>query len=73
MLDLLSRKLALAPLDDEPYTDDDRQAVAEADAWLAHNDPIPIENLLSEFGLTLTDWEVMAQTPLAGQNGQRNG
>lgn len=73
MLDPLSRKLALSPLDDEPYTAEDRQAVAEAGEWLAHNDAIPIENVLSEFGLTMADWEVMGNTPLAGQNGQRNG
>ena len=73
MLDLLSRKLALAPLDDEPYTDEDRQAVADADEWLAHHDPIPIENVLSEFGLTMSDWEVMRNTPLAAPIGLRNG
>src|SRR5580692_4773392 len=41
MLDPLSRKLANAPLDDEPFTEEDRQAVAEADEWLKHNKPIP--------------------------------
>jgi hypothetical protein len=37
MLDPLSRKLALAPIDDEPFTEQDTQAVAEADQWLDHN------------------------------------
>jgi hypothetical protein len=73
MLDPLSRKLALAPIDDEPFTEQDRQAVAEADQWLQHNQPIPLENVLADFGLTMTDWETMAKTPLAEENGQRDG
>jgi hypothetical protein len=31
MLDPLSSKLALAPTDDEPFTEEDRRAIAEAD------------------------------------------
>ena len=75
MLDPFSRKLALAPIDDEPFTDEDRQAVAEADEWLKHNEPIPLENVLSDFGLTLADWEVMGKTPLPEDkaNGKRDG
>ena len=65
MLDPLSRKLALAPFDDEPFTGEDRQAVAEADEWSKHNEPIPLENTLADFGLTMADWESMAKTPLA--------
>lgn len=72
MLDSLSRKLALAPIDDEPFTDEDRQAVAEADEWLKHNQPIPLESVLAEFGLTMADWETMAKTPLPEENGSRN-
>jgi len=64
MLDPLSRKLALAPFDDEPFTEEDRQAVAEADEWSKHNQPIPMEEVLADFGLTMTDWEIMAKTPL---------
>jgi hypothetical protein len=72
MLDPLSRKLALAPIDDEPFTADDRQAVAEAEEWLKHNKPIPLEDVLADFGLTLTDWETMAKTPLLEENGKPN-
>lgn len=64
MLDPLSRKLALAPFDDEPFTEEDRQAVAEADEWSKHNQPIPMEEVLADLGLTITDWETMAKTPL---------
>lgn len=72
MLDPLSRKLALAPLDDEPFTEEDRQAVAEADEWRKHNQPVPLENVLADFGLTMTDWETMAKTPLPEENGTPN-
>lgn len=64
MLDPFSRKLALAPYDDEPFTEEDRQAVAEASDWSKHNQPIPMEEVLADFGLSMTDWETMAQTPL---------
>ena len=64
MLDPLSIKLALAPIDDEPFTEEDRQAVAEADEWTKHNKPIPMEEVLADFGLTMADWDSMANTPL---------
>jgi len=75
MLDPLSRKLAGAPFDDEPFTEEDRQAVAEADEWSKHNGRIPMEEVLADLGLTMADWESMAKTPLdepldgARQNG----
>ena len=64
MLDPFFRKLALAPIDDEPFTEEDRQAVAEADEWSKHNAPIPMEEVLADFGLNMSDWETMAKTPL---------
>jgi hypothetical protein len=64
MLDPLSRKLALAPFDDEVLTEEDRKAIAEADEWSKHNQPIPMEEVLADFGLTMTDWETMSKTPL---------
>jgi hypothetical protein len=73
MLDPVSRKLALAPIDDEPFTEEDRQAIAEADEWLKHNEPIPLEYVLADFGLTKADWETMARTPLPPENGTRGG
>lgn len=72
MIDPISRKLALAPFDDEPFTGEDRQAVAEADEWRKHNAPIPLENVLADFGLTLSDWETMGKTPLVEENGNGN-
>lgn len=52
LLDPVSRAMAIAPLDDEPESQAERLAVAEADKWLAGNKPIPFDELLSEFGLT---------------------
>lgn len=41
----------------------EREAIAEADEWLKHNKPIPHEEVLAEFGLTIADWEKMADEP----------
>jgi hypothetical protein len=65
MVDPLSRKLALAAIDDEPFTDEDRRSVAEADEWLKHHKPIPLEDVLADVGLTPEDWKRMEKTPLS--------
>ena len=36
------------------------KAIAEADEWVKHNQPISHERALAEFGLTPADWEKMA-------------
>ncbi len=64
LVDPVSRKLAEAPIDDEPFTEEDRAAVAEADEWLKNNKPIPLEEVLADFGLTMDDWARMGTTPL---------
>jgi hypothetical protein len=51
----------------------ERKAVAEADEWLNHNQPIPHEEVLAEFGLTMADWEKMGQEPLPDDTPRRNG
>ena len=71
--DPVARSLAAAPFDDEPFTDAEREAVAEADEWLKHNEPIPQEEILAEFGLTAADWEKMADAPLTGEAPLRDG
>ena len=70
--DPLSRKLARAPIDDEPFTEEDRQSVAEADTWLKHNEPISLEEVLADLGLTMEDWEKIGKTPLPQKTGARN-
>ena len=66
--------LANAPLDDEPFIEEDREAVAEALEWRRHNELIPHEQVLAEFGLTMADWEKMAsEEPLPEPATRRNG
>lgn len=55
MLDPVSRAIANAPLDDEPETEEERRAVAEAKEWLRDHPGIPFEDVLADFGLTLRD------------------
>ena len=63
----------IAHEDDDELTEDDRRAVAEADEWRKHNPPVPLENVLADFGLTMADWETMGKTPLPDDTGRRNG
>lgn len=39
------------------------KAIAEADEWSKHNAPIPHEDVLAEFGLSMADWEKMSREP----------
>ena len=64
MLDPISRKLANAPMEDEEIGAAETQTVAASREWLKHNQPIPHEEVLAEFGLTSADWEMMGRTPL---------
>jgi len=73
MLYPLARKLALTPPDDEPFTEDHRHAVAEADEWSKRNTPVPLETVLADFGLTKGDWETMSKTPLAEEKNKLIG
>jgi hypothetical protein len=56
MLDPVSRSIALAPIDDEPLTPEDCAALDRAHEWLKHNEGIPHEEVLAEFGLTMDDF-----------------
>ena len=57
MLDPVARAIANAPVDDEPESDEERQAVAKSKAWFAQRSGqgIPHEEVLAEFGLTPDD------------------
>jgi len=55
MLDPVSRAIAQAPVDDEPETEEERQAVAEAKEWFERHPGIPLEEVLADFGLTVRD------------------
>jgi|SRR3989442_9293005 hypothetical protein len=62
MLGPIDRKLALAPLDDEPESEEEHQAVAEAIESLQRNGGVPMEEVLADFGLTMEDFHRMAET-----------
>lgn len=64
MLDPVSRALANAPIEDEEISAEEERAVAEGREWLKHNKPIPHDEVLAEFGLTLEDFDRMGRTPL---------
>ena len=49
--------------DRDALSDAERKAVSEADEWLKHNQPIPHEEVLAEFGLTMADWVKMGHEP----------
>lgn len=64
IVDPLAVALANAPVDDEPVTEEDGRALAEARESLARGERIPHEEILKEFGLTWEDWDRMGETPL---------
>lgn len=57
MLDPVSRAIANAPVDDEPETKQERQAVAESKAWFEQHGGkgIPHEDVLADFGFAPKD------------------
>jgi hypothetical protein len=64
IVDPLAVALANAPLDEEPLTEEEEQALAEARESFTGSEDIPHEQILKEFGLTWEDWDRMGQTPL---------
>ncbi|HEV2522421.1 MAG TPA: hypothetical protein VGT24_08570 [Candidatus Acidoferrales bacterium] len=57
MLEPVSRAIANASDDDEPETDQERQAVADSKAWFERRggQGIPQEEVLADFGLSSDD------------------
>ena len=55
MLDPGSRALANAPIDDEPITEEEERAVAEARQSLKRNGGIPFEQAIAELGFTMEE------------------
>jgi len=57
MLDPVSRAVANAPVDDEPESEQERQAVAKSKAWFQQNQEAGIshEEVLADFGITPSD------------------
>jgi hypothetical protein len=72
IIDPVSAALRKAPVEDEEIGEEEERAVAESIEWLKHNKPIPHEQVLAEFGLTLDDFERMGRLPLSPeQNGSK--
>jgi len=65
--DPLARSLANAPVEDEPISEEEVRAVEASKEWLRDHAPIPHEQVLAEFGLSLEDFERMGRTPLDPQ------
>jgi hypothetical protein len=63
MLSPLDRRLALAAIDDEPVTADEAAAVQVGIASLEQNGGVPLEEVLADFGLTIDDFNKMAEDP----------
>ncbi|MBI3684248.1 MAG: hypothetical protein HY235_28060 [Acidobacteria bacterium] len=59
--------------DGDTLSNAERKAVTQADEWLKHNQPIPHEEVLAEFGLTMADWEKMGRDPLPEETPRRDG
>jgi hypothetical protein len=59
MLDPVSRAIAKAPVDDEPETEQELQAVAESKAWFEQHggQGIAHEEVLADFGLNPNDFK----------------
>ena len=69
MLSPLDRKLALAPVDDEPVTPEDDAAIQAGVASLEAGRGVPMEEVLADFGLTMEDFRKMAETADRESNG----
>lgn len=52
MLDPVEIALANPPIDGEPLTAEEVEALDESCEWLKHNDGIPHEQVLAELGIT---------------------
>jgi len=59
--------------DRDTLSEAERKAIAEADEWVKHNQPIPHEEVLAECGLTTDDWERMGREPLPEKSSRPNG
>ncbi len=49
--------------DGETLSAAEAKAIAESDEWLKQHKPIPHEDVLAGFGLSMADWEKMSREP----------
>jgi hypothetical protein len=57
LVDPVSRAIRNAPIDDEPVTAEEEEAVNQSRDWLRHNQPVPHEQVLAELGITKEEIE----------------
>ena len=57
LLDPVARAIANAPIEVEPISEEERQAVARSEAWFDERGGkgIPMEEVLADFGLPIED------------------
>jgi len=55
MLDPFDRALAIAEIDDEPVTEEERRDIEASREWLKHNQGTPFEQVVTELGLTMEE------------------
>ena len=55
LLDPLDRALAVAEVDDEPVTEEERRDIEAAHEWFEHNEGIPFEQAVAELGLAMEE------------------
>jgi len=52
IVDPVATGLRNAPVDDEPETEEEKQAVARSKEWFRHNAGTPFEQVVAELGFT---------------------
>jgi len=53
MLDPSPKTVADVTVEDETISDEEKQAVARSKDWFLHNEGIPFEQVVTEFGFTM--------------------
>ncbi len=53
MLDPVSSALSNAPMEDEPISEEEKQAVMRSREWFDHNEGIPFEDVVAECGFSM--------------------
>ncbi len=55
MLDPMARAIRNAPIDDEPISDEEEQAVARSKEWFKHHEGCSLEDLASDMGISMNE------------------
>lgn len=58
LLDPVDLAILNAPIDEEPLTPEEEQALAESHEWRKHNEPTPHDVVLTELGITAEEIEI---------------